>query len=181
MDTVVDGIRVMRREDGEIMARGTQRGMAHRWFSLLDFGRRTGLMNGVPTAFSRQRWHDIGHDDDEDNEGKAIPEPVIAQLDQHLDFLGREITYGQLTADQIRHMFRTAYIVLRDTGRRPGEICSLYRNCVKDGADGPDLPSSRGESHPSALTEPCVTVARYTALAVLITNLTRPPSCSASA
>ncbi|MFF1568343.1 transposase, partial [Streptomyces sp. NPDC058293] len=30
------------------------------------------------------------------------------------------------------------------------------------------LPSSRGESHPSALTEPCVTVARYTALATLI-------------
>ncbi|WP_330351143.1 hypothetical protein [Streptomyces sp. NBC_00582] len=80
MDTVVDGIRVMRREDGEIMARGTQRGMAHHWFSLLDFGRRTGLMNGVPTSLSRQRWHDIGHDDDEDNEGKAIPEPVIAQL-----------------------------------------------------------------------------------------------------
>ncbi|GAA4547061.1 hypothetical protein GCM10023097_27870 [Streptomyces collinus] len=28
-------------------------------------------------------------------------------------------------------------------------------------------PSSRGESHPSALTQPCVTVARYTALVVL--------------
>ncbi|WP_443064626.1 tyrosine-type recombinase/integrase [Streptomyces sp. NBC_00582] len=36
-------------------------------------------------------------------------------------------------------MFRTAYIVLRDTGCRPGEICSLCRNCVKDGTDGPDL------------------------------------------
>ncbi|MHA5049093.1 alcohol dehydrogenase catalytic domain-containing protein [Streptomyces sp. SD15] len=29
-------------------------------------------------------------------------------------------------------------------------------------------PSSRGESHPPALTEPCVTVSRYTALVVLI-------------
>ncbi|MFG2668822.1 tyrosine-type recombinase/integrase [Streptomyces sp. NPDC048387] len=139
MDTVVDGIRVMRRGDGEVMARGSQRNMAHNWFNLLDFGRRTGLMNGFPTAFSRQRWHDIGHDDDEDNEGKAVPEPVIAQLDRHLDFLGDETTYGQLSVDQIRQMFRTAYIVLRDTGRRPGEVCSLYRTCVKDGTDGPDL------------------------------------------
>lgn len=31
-------------------------------------------------------------------------------------------------------------------------------------------PSSRGESHPPALTEPCLTVSRYTALVVLVTR-----------
>ncbi|MGW8355548.1 hypothetical protein [Streptomyces wedmorensis] len=133
MDTVVDGVRAMRREDAEIMARGSQRNMARNWFNLLDFGRRTGLMNDAPTAFSRQCWHDIGHDD----EGKAVPEPVIAQLDQYLDTLGAEITYGRLTEEQIRQMFRTAYIVLRGTGCRPGEVCSLHRTCIKDGTGGP--------------------------------------------
>ena len=39
------------------------------------------------------------------------------------------------------------------------------------------LPSSRGESHPSALTEPCVTVSRYTALVALIIRSVRRPRC----
>ena len=45
----------------------------------------------------------------------------------------------------------------------------------------PDLPSSRGGSHPSALTEPCVTVARYTALVVLVVRPIRRPWSGASA
>ncbi|MEV5786733.1 tyrosine-type recombinase/integrase [Streptomyces sp. NPDC052287] len=140
MDVVVDGVRAMRREDGELMARTTQRNMAHCWFNLLDFGRRTGLMNGIPTSFSRQRWHNIGHDDDpEDKVGKAVPEPVIVQLDHHMDTVGDGTTYGQLTADEIRHMFRIAYVLLRDTGRRPREICSLHLGCLEDTIDGPDL------------------------------------------
>ncbi len=45
----------------------------------------------------------------------------------------------------------------------------------------PVTPSSRGGSHPSALTEPCVTVARYTALVVLVVRPIRHPWSGASA
>jgi hypothetical protein len=37
----------------------------------------------------------------------------------------------------------------------------------------PGLPSSRGEFHPPALTEPCVTVSRYTALVALFVRSAR--------
>ena len=42
-------------------------------------------------------------------------------------------------------------------------------------ASGPRraVPSSRGESHPPALTEPCVTVSRYTALVALFVRSAR--------
>lgn len=43
------------------------------------------------------------------------------------------------------------------------------------------LPSSREESHLPALTEPCVTVSRYTALVVLIVRSSQLRRCSASA
>ncbi|MFF8392026.1 hypothetical protein [Streptomyces sp. NPDC016172] len=125
MDAAVDAVRRARRKDGEIFTRNSARSMAHKLFALLDFGRRTGLMADVPTAFARHhRRHSIGHDDEDEN-GKAIPEPVIAQLDAHLETLGAGIPYGRLTDDEVRHMLRTAYALLRDTGRRPREICSL--------------------------------------------------------
>jgi hypothetical protein len=42
---------------------------------------------------------------------------------------------------------------------------------VTESGDGTSItPSSPGESHPRALTEPYVTVARYTALVALVTR-----------
>ncbi|MGW8985123.1 tyrosine-type recombinase/integrase [Streptomyces parvus] len=139
MDAIVAAVRAARREDGEPAARSTLRNLISRLFALFDFGRRTGLMAGAPTSFARQRWHNIGHDDDEDETGKAIPEPVIAQLDAHLESLGTGVDYGRLTPAQVQQLFRTAYIVLRDTGRRPREICSLRLTCLDHTDDGYDL------------------------------------------
>ncbi|QHC23225.1 hypothetical protein [Streptomyces sp. GS7] len=132
MDAAVDAIRSARRKDGELFTRNSARSMAHKLFALLDFGRRTGLMADAPIAFARhrRRRHSIGHDD-EDESGKAIPEPVIAQLDAHLETFGAGIPYGRLTDDEVRHVLRTAYVLLRDTGRRPREICSLRSNCLE--------------------------------------------------
>ncbi|MGR8007623.1 tyrosine-type recombinase/integrase [Streptomyces hypolithicus] len=71
---------------------------------------------------------------DEDEIGKAIPESVIRQLDQQLDLLGEGIPYGTLAAEDIKAMFQTVYLVLRDTGRRPEEVARLILDCLeKDG------------------------------------------------
>ncbi|MFD4700731.1 site-specific integrase [Streptomyces niveus] len=139
MDAAVDSIRSARRKDGELFTRNSARSLAHKSFALLDFGRRTGLMADVPTAFVRHhRRHSIGHDDEDEN-GKAIPEPVMAQLDAHLETFGSGIPYGHLTDDEVRHMLRTAYVLLRDTGRRPREICSLRSNCLEHSGDDYEL------------------------------------------
>ncbi|GAB2837499.1 hypothetical protein GCM10027073_74490 [Streptomyces chlorus] len=69
----------------------------------------------------------------EDFIGKAIPESVIRQLDAHLDTLGTGSTYGcrDIAPDARQLLYRTMYIVLRDTGRRPLEIVSLARDCLE--------------------------------------------------
>lgn len=140
MDAVVEGLRAARRVDGEPHSSSYRRGLVTRFFTVLEFGRRTGLMNDVPIGFSRHRSHVIGHDEpNEDEIGKAVPEPVITQLDRHEGEIGVDVPYGKLTAEQVRHMFRTAYVVLRDTGRRPGEVCSLRTNCLEHHDDGYDL------------------------------------------
>jgi integrase len=110
-------------------------------FTLIDFGRRAGLMEGVSNAFVRDpSAHRLQLDHPAPEEvGKAIPEPVIAQLDAHLPLLECIADYPTWTKDQQRHMIRTLYIVLRDTGRRPREVCSLHDDCVEFDKDGPLL------------------------------------------
>ena len=50
---------------------------------------------------------------------------VIRQLDQHLDLLGPAGRHGSMSAPDLQAMHQTIYQILRDTGRRPGEIVSL--------------------------------------------------------
>jgi integrase len=71
--------------------------------------------------------------------GKAIPEAVITQLDQNLARLECNAKYPDMAEDHQRLMIRTLYIVLRDTGRRPREVCSLRTDCVEFAPDGPVL------------------------------------------
>jgi hypothetical protein len=75
----VDAIRGMRRRDGEPRTPSTLRNMAHHCFGLLDLGRRTGLMAGVPAGFARpHRRHGIGHDDED------VPQYRSGQAIAHL-------------------------------------------------------------------------------------------------
>jgi site-specific recombinase XerD len=72
------------------------------------------------------------HDDPNEEElGKALPENVIRQLDAHLDLLGPTGRGGPLTAAALQLMHQTIYRILRDTGRRPGEVVSLRLGCVE--------------------------------------------------
>ncbi|MEA3216227.1 MAG: hypothetical protein QOJ19_2383, partial [Acidimicrobiia bacterium] len=58
----------------------------------------------------------------------------IRQLDAHLDLLGQGRARGRrtLTTADLQLMYRTLYILLRDTGRRPNEIVSLPRDCLEN-------------------------------------------------
>jgi integrase len=57
---------------------------------------------------------------------------VIRQLDAHLGSLGDQLTcYETWAAEDVKAMLTTVYVILRDTGRRPGEVASLPAGCLE--------------------------------------------------
>ncbi|MGW5440491.1 tyrosine-type recombinase/integrase [Nocardia asteroides] len=136
MDASVDAIRAARRLDGQPYSAKHRQTLVAKLFTVFDFGRAVGLMDSVAGGFARQRHHRIPDDPVQDDVGKAIPETVIRQLDSQLHLLGRDFPYGDLNRADVQALFATAYVILRDTGRRPQEICSLSADCLEqDGED----------------------------------------------
>ncbi|MFE9381122.1 tyrosine-type recombinase/integrase [Streptomyces sp. NPDC006855] len=136
MDVIVDAFRALPRWNGTEMGPKGKRLYLTSFFEVIDYGRRTGLLDEVPGQFARHSSHRIPDAvQDEDEIGKAIPESVIRQLDQHLGLLGEGIPYGNLAAEDVKAMFQTVYLVLRDTGRRPEEVARLVLDCLEQDGD----------------------------------------------
>ncbi len=99
---------------------------------MIEHGRANALMTDVPDPFRPSpRRHRLIEDANEEQLGKALPDTVIRQLDQHLDLLGPTGGHGSMSAADLQAMHQTIYQILRDTGRRPGEIVSLKIGCVE--------------------------------------------------
>lgn len=136
MNAVVDHFRITKRpEDGHDYSTSHRRALLRSWRTFLEFARQAGMMDHVPGGFSvKPRFHTIAPIEvTEDDIGRAVPEHVIAQLDAHIGLLGTSTAYesgGWTTAD-FAHMYQVVYRVLRDTGRRPGEVTSLRRDCLE--------------------------------------------------
>ncbi|WP_169317444.1 tyrosine-type recombinase/integrase [Actinacidiphila oryziradicis] len=127
----------LRRKDGQLISRNTRKSTYGAFLGLLDFGRTAGLLDEMSASFGRHQSLVIPSEEAvEDSAGKAIPEPVIAQLDAHLASIGTGFPYGDLSLEDIRRMMTTVYMVLRDTGRRPTEVASLRRKCLSTNDDG---------------------------------------------
>jgi integrase len=133
MTAVFETIKKATGTTGKLYDARYRRGLWARFHDVLDIGRKTELLPDLPGAFSRHPSQRIGQVEvNEDEIGKAIPETVIAQLDRHLDLLGTDRTYGHAwSPTDTTTMFRTTYLVLRDTGRRPGEVVSLHADCLE--------------------------------------------------
>src|SRR6185437_15765589 len=132
LDAIVDAFQTLRKDDGTPYSAHSRRHQLRLFFEVLDFGRRAGLMDQVPGGFARHGGHRIiDQDSNEDEIGKALPEMVIHQLDAHVELLGRGFPYGRLPEDDVAAMMRTIYVLLRDTGRRTGEIAALRRDCLE--------------------------------------------------
>jgi integrase len=131
----VDAFRAARRRDGKPYSSSFRRSLMGVFFQLIAYGRRSGTLEDLGGTFTRAPVeHAISVEEpNEDFIGKAVPESVIRQLDAHLDTLGTGNTYGyrDITPDNRKLMYRTMYIVLRDTGRRPLEIVSPRRECLE--------------------------------------------------
>ncbi|MDN5919204.1 MAG: site-specific integrase [Pseudonocardia sp.] len=146
MSAVVAHIWDQTKPDGTPYSPGTPRNWVWLVFRLLDYASRAGLCDALAASFVQDRSAHFRRDEpNEDELGKAIPEPVIAQLDAHIDRLGRAATSGPvpgtslLDGEDLAALYRTAYLLLRDTGRRPNEITGLPRDCLEQRGDNVSL------------------------------------------
>ncbi|MGW3739860.1 tyrosine-type recombinase/integrase [Streptomyces sp. NPDC005146] len=140
---VIEAFRTALKLNGEPAGWTYRMSIASHFFALIDYGRRSGTAHDISAAFVRDpAAHRITQEEtNEDEIGKAIPEPVIRQLDAHLHLLGKGRARGQrtLAPADLQLMYRTLYILLRDTGRRPLEVLSLPRNCLETRHDQTSL------------------------------------------
>lgn len=141
VDAIAESVRVLTRADnGKPCRTSFKRHIFAVFFDLITWGRRQGLLDGLPASFepTRTRIH-LPADPVVERAGKAIPDTVQRQLDAQADSIGRGFTHGILTPEQTHQMFLTAYVVLRDTGRRTLEIASLRTDCLSRDNTGPVL------------------------------------------
>ncbi|WP_329154737.1 site-specific integrase [Streptomyces sp. NBC_01456] len=131
MQAAFDEIAAAVDQDGRLYGAGYRCDLWTALSQTIDFGRLAGLLD-APGSFIRRSSQRIPDEDtNEDELGKAIPEHVIRQLDAQLASLGTGVTYGAMGPERVKAMFQTAYVVLRDSGRRPLEVVSLPRNCLE--------------------------------------------------
>ena len=105
--------------------------MIYQFCQVIEHGRASGLMSAVPDPFRPATRHRVREDPNEDEIGKALPETVISQLDARLHLLGPAGRAGAIPAADLQRMHQVIYQVLRDTGRRPGEVVSLRPGCIE--------------------------------------------------
>ena len=128
---VLDALSTQHRDDGSLYSASFRNVLLSRFREVVDFGRTDGLMARVPDSFSSARRRRVVTEANEDEIGKALPERVIRQLDAHLHLLGPSGRMGPIAAGDLQAMHQAIYRILRDTGRRPGEVASLMIGCVE--------------------------------------------------
>ncbi|SOE12147.1 Phage integrase family protein [Streptomyces sp. 2323.1] len=133
MDSVIAAFVDAQMKNGTVYSYKSRAEMRRGFLDLLSFGRSEGLLDDLNPRFAAHSGHRIPFvvEEEEDEAGKAIPEPVIRQLDANLGELGRGINCGGLAPGDVMLMMQTAYIICRDTGRRPREFCGLALDCLK--------------------------------------------------
>ena len=128
---ILDAISSERRADGRLYSASHRNLLLYQFDQVIEHGRASGLMATVPDPFRPARRHRVRNDPNEDELGKALPDTVIRQLDAHLHLLGPAGRAGGIGAADLRFMHQTVYRILRDTGRRPGEVVSLHVDCIE--------------------------------------------------
>ncbi|MFI5068986.1 MAG: tyrosine-type recombinase/integrase, partial [Streptosporangiales bacterium] len=128
---ILDAISTQRRAGGSPYSASHRNLMIYQFCQVIEYGRASGLMEPVPGPFRPATRHRVRDEPNEDELGKALPETVIRQLDTHLHLLGPAGRAGAIPAPGLQLMHQTIYQILRDTGRRPGEVVTLHPGCIE--------------------------------------------------
>ena len=87
-----------RRTDGSPHSASHRTQLLRLFCEVIEHGRANALMTDVPDPFRPpQRRHRVIEDANEEQLGKALPDMVIRQLDQHLDLLGPAGRHGSMS------------------------------------------------------------------------------------
>jgi integrase len=128
---IIEAISTQRRADGSLYSAGHRNLMIYQFCQVIEYGRASGLMAAVPDPFRPATRYRVRDDPSEDEIGKALPDPVIRRLDATLQLLGPAGRAGAIPAGELKLMHQVIYQILRDTGRRPGEVVSLRTGCLE--------------------------------------------------
>jgi hypothetical protein len=132
MTAVVDGFRRADSPTGRPYRDSNRSTLLGLFLAVLDFGRSNEMLHDLSAGFGRHPDLRIrAAETNEDEIGKAIPETVIVQLDTHAHLFGSNQSYGDWARHDIQAMFQTVYVLLRDTGRRPLEVCAMPVDCLE--------------------------------------------------
>lgn len=129
-------VRGRRQPGGKPYAASTLQACVYHARSFLQDTAALGLLTGVPPGFAILKGEGVKVARAERDVGRrSIPEAAIAELDSHLHLLGQHPVRGP-AASLGPQLQRLAYELLRDTGRRVGEITRLRLTCVWRENDG---------------------------------------------
>lgn len=135
MSAIVDAFRIAHNpKTGRPYSDPYRRQLLGHWRRFLEQARLIGIMDQIPGTFALSPvFHqiDVAEEDAEDDIGRALPEHLIAQLNDQLHLIGTSFERGGWTTRDYAHMYAAYYRVLRDTGRRPEEAARLRRGCVQ--------------------------------------------------
>jgi hypothetical protein len=139
-DAISEAIRDAKKANGTPAKVTWKRTLYWHFFRLIEYGRRHGHLDAMPASFGPHSSHVFGSPPSTEDVCKAIPTHIQRQLDTNIDSIANcGFDYAGLSEEHKHLLFRTAYIVLRDTGRRPGEVVTLKTDYLQRDANGPIL------------------------------------------
>jgi integrase len=147
VDAIVERIGKAARLDSSPCGAKYRRGQYNKFIGLIEYGRRHGRLAALPTSFDPDPARMVAAAPVAERISKAIPLEIQRQLDAATELLGRDIPHGVLSDEQTCMLFDTAYVILRDTGRRPLEVASLKMDCLTHHANGPVLIYDNHKAH----------------------------------
>jgi integrase len=128
---IINAISELRRTDGSLHSAQHRNLLLYLICEVVEHGRAGGLMAQIPDPFRPAPRHRVRSEPNEDELGKALPEAVIRQLNAQLHLLGPAGRAGSVPAVDLQQMHQTIYQILRDTGRRPGEVVTLRVGAIE--------------------------------------------------
>ncbi len=125
-------------------ARKTQEGHLAEWWKIVEHARNHGLWEDIRDEFRRDvRDHKpdaaASASDEEEGKGRPLPLSVVQHITEYLPLVGSNLSQRQHAGrdgEARTRIYLTMLTVLRDTGRRPGEVVSLTDDCLRRDDDG---------------------------------------------
>src|SRR5699024_4062771 len=103
------------------------------FFRMIRVLRDTGELDHLSSRFSAPLGVEFRESQSRyrtDRETKSLPDIVVKTLDENISLIEPVTGSNIYTKEEYTSALTLIYILLRDTGRRPIELCSLTLDCL---------------------------------------------------